>query len=305
VFLRSTDGGATWTSTAGVASGDQLVLPPDYPRDPRIFVGYAYQAPGLNNWWAPSFGESFRALPGPAGSIALPAGFNSGDPRVIVSTFSGVWSVDMATQVARPVVVETSHDGVPAVATAVGVGGTGVLAMTSSQAVAPGTVANLAAPSQARALWACPPGAPCSARSTVPVDFAARLTVSPAYAVDNTLLAYTWTTGAVLSRDGGSSFASVQLPAGASRVNFATFGVAAGGATPMWMVVQRSNGFALEFSPNLNGTWHEVDHGLPQITGAMGYVVAVAPHRVLYLSTTGLLCTVNDGGTWLPRCPAA
>ncbi len=306
VLLRSTDGGATWTSTAGVASGDQLVLPPDYPRDPRLFVGYAHQAPDLNNWWAPSFGDSFRALPGPAGSIALPAGFDSGDPRVIVSALSGIWSVDMATQVAHPLVVETSRNSVPAVATPVGAGGTGVLAMTSSQAVAPGTIASLVAPSQARTLWACPPGTPCRAQSTVPVDSDARLTVSPAYAIDNTLLAYTWTTGAVLSRDGGSSFTPVQLPPDAGRVNFATFGDPAGDATPMWMVVQHSNGFALEFSPNLNGAWHEVDHGLRQITGGTGYVVALAPHRVLYLSTTtGMLCTVDDGGTWSPRCPAA
>ncbi|HKB48265.1 MAG TPA: hypothetical protein VKC57_11250, partial [Ktedonobacterales bacterium] len=305
VLLRSTDGGATWTSTAGVASGDQLVLPPDYPRDPRIFVGYAYQAPGLNNWWAASFGESFRALSGPAGSIALPAGFDSGDPRVIVSALSGIWSVDMATQVSRPLLLDTRQGGTPALATPLGADGTGVLAVTSSQAVAPGAVGDLAAPSQARTLWECPPRSPCRARSAVPLKLDALLTISPAFAVDNTLLAYTWS-GAVLSRDGGASFAPVNVPVSATRIVFFAFGEASAAATPMWMVVQRSNGFGLEFSPNLNGTWHEVDHGMSQITGGPGYVVALAPHRDLYLSTSaGLLCTVNDGGTWSSRCPAA
>ena len=109
-----------------------------------------------------------------------------------------------------------------------------------------------------------------------------------------------------MSRDGGASFTSVNTPANASRIDFLTFGDASSGATSMWMVVERSNVFALEFSSTLNGTWHEVDHGLPQITGGTGYVVALGPHRVLYLSTkTGLLCTVNDGGTWSPRCATA
>jgi RNA polymerase sigma factor (sigma-70 family) len=305
VLLRSTDGGATWTARTGAPDGNQLVLPPDYPRDPSIFVGQSYGAAGTTDWSAGSFDEPFRALPVPAGSIALPAGFDSGDPRVIVSAASGVWSYNTTTQLVQPLMIETKAGVVPALATPLGSLRTGVLAMTSSQAVTPGTLERaVTMPADRMALWACPPPWACHLQATVPVSAGASLSTSPDYATDPVLVAYD-STRAVISRDGGNSFAPVSLPSGTSEVLSLSLG-STGSATSLWLVARHGRGFVLEFSPTVNGAWHQVDQGLPQITGTSGRVIALGAHRAVYLSNRGgFVCTDDDGGHWTPRCPAA
>ncbi|HEV7677179.1 MAG TPA: sigma-70 family RNA polymerase sigma factor [Candidatus Dormibacteraeota bacterium] len=305
VLLRSTDGGATWTSTSGVPDGDQIVLPPDYPRDPRIFVGYLNEAPGVSNWWTDGVYGTFAPLPGPPGAIALSAGFDAGDPRVMVSGRGGLWSYDMSSHVVRPLVVETQQGNETSVATPPGAPGAGVLAMTSSQAVTPGSAVDAATPSTSQLLWVCPPGSPCTQRGSVPLHLGARLAASPVYASDQTLLAYV-RERAMLSADGGSSFSDVAKPADAESISSMALGASPTGGTSMWMVVQRGTGFGLDFKPTLAGNWYQVDHGMPELTSGSGRVIVIDSHRALYLSTTaGFVCTSNDGATWSSRCPAA
>ncbi|HXA29590.1 MAG TPA: sigma-70 family RNA polymerase sigma factor [Candidatus Angelobacter sp.] len=305
VLLRSTDGGATWTASSGVPDGDQLVLPPAYPTDPRIFVGYQNEAPGATNWWAPSFASSFLPLPGPAGALALPAGFDSGDQRVIVSSASGVWSDDLISQVVRPLVVDPSGSGTRAVATPLGAMGTGVFAMTSTQAVTPGTIANAVATPGGLALWACPPSGPCEERATVPIAAPATLSLSPTFERDQTIAAAA-RDHAELSRDGGNTFVTLDAPRGTSGIVSLALGRLRTDSVPLWMVVQHGNAYALEFSPTSDGSWHEVGYGMPQITGGPGRVVVLGTSSVMYLSNAGgLLCTTDDGKTWATRCPAA
>jgi RNA polymerase sigma factor (sigma-70 family) len=305
VLLRSTDGGANWVSTSGVPDGDQIVLPPDYPRDGRIFVGYLNETPGASNWWTDGVYGTFAPLPGPPGSIALAAGFDAGDPRVIVSAQGGVWSYDTAAHLLRPLLVETQQGDQSSVATPSGAAAAGVLAMTSSQAVTPGTAIDVATPNTSQVVWECPPGAACQRRGAVPLQFGGRLAASPLFASDQTVLAY-GRDHAVLSRDGGSSFSDVAKPGDATLINSMTLGWSPAGGTSIWMVVERATGFGLDFKPSLAGGWHQVDHGLPQITSGSGRVIVIDSHRVLYLSTTGgFVCTANDGATWSSRCPAA
>jgi DNA-directed RNA polymerase specialized sigma24 family protein len=303
VLLVSPDGGMSWTASTGVPDGDQLVLPPDYPRDPRIFVGYQFEAPGMSNWWAPTFGAAFQPMLGPAGAIALPAGFDTGDERAIISTTTGVWSEDLARPVLHPLLVETRPDGSAAVATPLGAVGTGVLAMTTSSAVAPGAAANVAG-APGLTLWACPPGRACETRGAVPLQSANGLVTSRAFGADHTLAV--WAHDAVMtSSDGGTTFSALAIPAGATAVGSLTLGRGTSMVVPVWLVVQRGSAFALDLSTNADGNWHDVSDGLTQITGAPGRVIALGPHRTLFLSSAGgLLCTSNDGATWAPRCAA-
>jgi hypothetical protein len=306
VVLRSTDGGATWTSRPGPPDGDQLVLPPDYPRDPRIFVGYADEIAGAADYWAPAFGRYFRPLAMPAGALALSAGFDSGDERVIVSSRNGIWGLDWTTHVVQPLVVDPDLSGTPAITAPVGALTTGVLAITSSAAISATTITNALNSSPNLELWSCPPGQGCNATGSVPLDSEARLSASPGFAVDHTILAYT-RSRVVLSRDGGGSFQAMPLPPGSGPVNRVALGFPVDGRVPVWMLVQRGRyRFALEFAPSPSGPWSTVDGGLPQITNGDGTLLAVGPDRLIYLSSsTGFVCTANDGLSWSTRCPIA
>jgi hypothetical protein len=305
VLLRSTDGGATWTARSGAPDGNQLVLPPDYPHDPGIFVGHSAGAASTSDWFARSFDEVFTPLAMPSGPIALPAGYDAGDRRVVVSAAGGVWSYDMSANVTQPLVVEPRSGAASALATPLGSLQAGVLAMTSSAAVAPGdSDPPVSADPNTMTLWRCPPASACHAAATVPVGLGARLAAAPDYAVRPLLVAYLGSRAEV-SRDGGRSFAAMGLPDGTTWV--ASVALAAdGGATSRWLVAQRAQSVALEFSPSIDGAWHEVDYGLAQITATGGHVVPIGAHRVMYLSGSGgFVCTNDDGAHWEPRCPSA
>jgi DNA-directed RNA polymerase specialized sigma24 family protein len=304
VLLRSTDGGATWEARTGAPDGNQIVLPPAYPSDPRIFVGHAFGANGTSDWIAPSFDSNFVVLPVPAGSIALPAGFDSGDPRVLASTPSGVWSYDTATRVLEPLVLEPNHTAMPALATPTGSLDAGVFAMTSAQAVTPGTAARAASVSGHSTLWDCPPGAACSPSAEIPVGVGGNLAVAPNFAAAPALIAYS-NTEAVESADGGHTFAPLPLQDGATGVDQVSLG-AVGSSATLWIVAHRGTAIALEFAPTVGGGWHEVDHGLPQIISKAGHVVTLGGYRAMYLSGSGGFVCTNDGGArWTGRCPAA
>lgn len=300
VLLRSTDGGATWDSRRGAPDGNQIVLPPSFPRDPRVFIGNSSGATGARDWWAQSFDDSFAPLPVPAGSMALPAGYDEGDSRVVVSTASGVWSYDTSTQVVQPLVVETRPGVIPALATPLGAVRSGVLAMTSSQAVTPGTAGRIAAANPALTLWQCSPDTSCSTSSTVPLSFSASLSTAPDYATDPVLAAYQ-RTQALISTDGGQTFTGLPFQDGTTAIA----SLALGAGPSLWVVGWRGTAVTLEFSPSVSGTWHEVDHGLPQITAQPGLVVPLGTRSAMVLSGNGgFVCTNDAGGHWASRCPA-
>jgi RNA polymerase sigma factor (sigma-70 family) len=304
VLLRSTDGGASWTAKAGPPRGDELVLPPDYPHDSRIFVGYAEQVMGATDYWAAKFGDLFQSLPLPGGGLALAAGFDSGDPRIIASAYDDLWSLQWGSGAPTPLVVDASGVGAPSVAAPVGDVATGVLAMTSPNAVTPGTVTSAIDTSPGLKLWACPPAESCHVTGDVALPTGARLTASPEYAGDKTLLAYT-TDQALLSSDGGA-FEATTLPQSHAYIDRAALGFAESGSVPVWMLIDQANRFELEFESSPSGPWRSLDINLPQSTSGIGYIVPVGPQRVIYTSpATGFLCTADDGLSWSTRCPSA
>src|SRR5581483_9936367 len=93
VLLRSGDGGASWTADpmAMPPDADQVVLPPAYPTDPRVFVGSSALG-GVASYVVPRFGVAAVPLSLP-GQVALAAGFDGGDDRVFVAARTGVLSV--------------------------------------------------------------------------------------------------------------------------------------------------------------------------------------------------------------------
>jgi len=301
-LLMTTDGGATWQATSAPPRGDQIVLPPAFPQDPAIYVGYSSGQAGLTNFWSPHFGAPFEKLDGlPSGELSLPAGFDSGDPRVFASTPTGVWSRNLATGSLQPQLVET-QDATPATATPLRDPSLGLLALTSSQAL--GATASSLSTGNSDTLWSCPPAQSCTALGTVPLLPGARLVVSSHVGGDGTILAYQ--TGSLYaSTDGGHSFSAIDMPWNHAMFD-ALMATPTASGVALWSVVPRGSGFAVMVKPSLSAPWVEADGGNRGITAAGGSLVVVGAQRQLFFPAQGgLLCSVNGGVTWEARCPSA
>jgi RNA polymerase sigma-70 factor (ECF subfamily) len=82
LLLVSRDGGASWSRLAAEGRDDgHIVLPPAYPRDPRIF--------SISKQWlsvSDDGGRSFRVLSPAHGPATMSPGFSAGDPRILFGT---------------------------------------------------------------------------------------------------------------------------------------------------------------------------------------------------------------------------
>jgi RNA polymerase sigma factor (sigma-70 family) len=304
-LLITTDGGTTWAAQAGPPAGDQVVLSPTFPADPSIYVGYANGNGTLSNYWTPRFGRAFRPLAGlPPGAITLPAGFDRGDDRIIVATPTGIWSRDTHTGVVQPMILETAY-ATPSVTTSLDAPADGVMAMTTTRALAPGESASASALQSGEQLWSCPPGSPCQRVGSLPLLPGGVLLLSPSFNTDRTVIAYTGGGQFLASANGGGSFASIDLPAPRANKGDLMLGPSAAGVG-LWVTVRAPSGWALMAKTTVTSPWHEADAGNPSIRGTGGHVVVVGPQRLLFLlAQGGLLCSVNGGVTWEARCPAS
>ncbi|MDQ3756709.1 MAG: sigma-70 family RNA polymerase sigma factor [Actinomycetota bacterium] len=74
---KSTDGGVTWTRLPAEGfPGGPVLLPPAYPRDPRIFAGSLFVSE--------DGGATFRRLLATAGQATMSPLFSDGDPRILI-----------------------------------------------------------------------------------------------------------------------------------------------------------------------------------------------------------------------------
>ncbi len=304
VLLMTTDGGATWQATAGPPAGNQIALPPAFPQDPAIYVGYTQHSGTVGDYRSARFGDGWQLLTGaPAGTLAFPAGFDRGDNRLVVSNSGGVWSYDVVSGLVQPMIVEPN--GVqPALAMPTGTSNLGILVLSTSQAVAAGGTTDPTALTGGETVWACPPGRPCSRTANVALIPGAQLVASPAFQSDGTLLAYQ---GASLlaSSDAGGSFHSVSLPSTAVNAWSALLSSSPAGPA-IWATVSTGSGWELISKPSLDAPWRETDGGDQAITHQGGRLLVVGAQRLLFLlAQGGMRCSVNGGVTWEARCPAA
>lgn len=302
VLLQSLDGGMTWTATSGPpVAVTQLVLPPDYPADPRIFAGTDPYS-GFAPYVAARFGAPFQPISAlPAGQIAVSAQLTHGDPRLFVAALSGVWSLDLAAPAPALPHLEIGYsataEGDAAALTTPPSSATGadLLAWTPPLAVVPGTVAPPTSTSSS--LMACPGVGPCVTLSNLSIS-PWRLTA--AAGSPGTVIAYNWTS-VFVSRDEGRSFTNIHLPFGAAVAS----AVAVGPTGEVWV--------SLTFGPQRAGvvrltgatSWLDETHGDPVLRSHVGMLVAVGPRLVLdALPDAGYRCTALTSAAWSPRCPA-
>jgi len=303
VLLQSLDGGATWASTNGPpAQVNQLVLPPTYPNDPRIFAGVD-PVLGSSPYMAAAFGQQFQALTAlPPGQVAVSAHFDDGDPRLFAAGQTAIWSirVDVSSPVARDE-VDYSAGGatthvVAALATpAPSAGSPALLAWVPAPATVPGSPSGVPPLAQS-IIVACPASAPCTTMTTI-AAIPWRLTLHGPTAV----LAYNGRS-AYISHDGGASFATFSLPPDSSIVD----SIALGGTTlAPWVSFQRADKSVSVARLLPSGAWVDASGNSSAARTDLGQLVAVGADRIIEeFSTAGYRCTTIVGGPWASRCPA-
>ena len=293
VLLRSLDGGTTWTATDGPPTDvSQLVLPPGYPSDPRIFGGVS-PADAEAPYISAGFGAPYHRLTGlPAGLVATSADFDQGDERIFSSALSGVWSLRLGTHVPRQ---EIAYAAEPLTSNAVAAlatpspGGPAVLAWAPADSVVPGS---LTTPSFNSALFACsescvPEGSPGNLPRELVVDA-------------NSIIAYDWTSVAI-SEDGGVSFKALPLPPDA-----ATLASTVVVGRSLWVSYTRRNNATSIAHLTESGTWADATNHVALLGTHLANLVAVDRNRILaVLFGAGYRCTSIGTGEWLSRCPAA
>src|SRR5581483_7364594 len=169
VLFQSTDGGATWSASTVAAppASEQLALPPTYPADPRIFIGTNAQSGGAAYVLA-SFDSVPTPLVGPAGHVALAAGFDYGDNRVFVAAQGAVFAlmVEATPPTLTPVLTYPQWVGTASLVTPTDLAGAAVLVLAPPGTAAVGNVA--AGQTPAASIVACGAGPTCAVRGAAP-----------------------------------------------------------------------------------------------------------------------------------------
>jgi len=294
VLYQSTDGGHTWAGTAAPWGARQVVLPPDYPADQRIFLGAPADgtAPDYVMY---GFGGTTVPLPAPPGYLALAAGFGKGDDRVLIAGRSAVSSVDVADGRTALVLGYPGASNPALLATAPALSAVVAVVPTSPTEAAPAEPIG-----SAPGIYLCAtPKLGCVSHSSATAGWSA-VDGGPLLDTDPTLIGIVQN-HPVLSQDGGRTFTAVPLVTGATAVvqasvadgrvwgTFASAGVAA--RRLAWL------------SDDMSGTWHDMTSADAELA-RVAAVVAVNRNIVIALLINGAMrCSVDGGQTWAGRCP--
>jgi len=267
MLFRTSDGGASWQSTAVAVAGRQILLAPSFPTDPRIFVGQDPSSAAVD-WVSAGWGQPFAPLPFPpeaAGRLAMAGG------RLFSAGMGAVWSMEGAA--VAPVMVYPSTNAATVAAT----GGT-VYLLAPPHAVGAGATGT-AGP----LLFACAPD--CQLVGPVP------LTVAGPLAVAGQTVVAAAGPDLLASSDGGRHFRALAAPRSGAR----TIDTLATTPTAAWLV--RDGQLQVE------GITSTGSATIP-LAIAVRAVVPLTGSRVLgELADGGLLCSADGGTTWERRCP--
>lgn len=293
-MFQSTDRGSSWSVAEGPPAGDQVILPPTYPSDPRIFIGTDANS-GSPAFVASQFGALFTPINAtlPPGNIALAAGFDHGDPRVLAAGATVVSSYRIGDAAATPVAIYPSQGRPASLATPTGSATTAVMMLLPSAAQVIGETAELAGSASTPRVVACDVASfACHTVSSVSLPYVGGLVLSSHYAVDRTMLAFGGSQVAV-SSDGGATFSMTPTNApvrSAALVGSTAWAVAA--PIGAHVTLQRLEGNA----------WATLATAGTQL-GTGGLVVALTSSQLLYLPDgLGFLCSLDGGQSWTMGC---
>jgi RNA polymerase sigma-70 factor (ECF subfamily) len=291
-LFRSGDGGLTWSRLGATGfTGGTVLLSPNYPTDPRIFVG------GLNGLSvSDDEGASFRVLSPIGGDVAMSPGFANGDPRILIGAATGLVYDDSTGRVTPLTLAPIPANSALTFAFAPTYLSTGQMLVGSVTADPSGA--------QTSSVSLCDHQL-CGAPVALPgAAGAPQLVTSPRFAQDGVALAWA---GRHLyrSHDGGHSFVAVPLP-----TSGAVSSVTADGDGRVYLAIRPtsgSDGGGLFASTDGGRSWESLGAGTPLARGAL--TAAPLPDgRVLAAAVAGtgggLWCSADDGGSWGSQCAA-
>ncbi len=295
ILFQSPDGGATWLASraSAPAGAEQLALPPNYPADPRIFVGTNVTA-AATTFVIPQFGAAATPLPGPAGHLALSARFGHGDNRVFIAGQGTVVSVAVDAPAATPTPILAYPQWLvsPAdVETPSAADGADVVALAPQGTLIVGDPA--AGKSASTSIFACYQATSCVRRGAVS-DPAVGLAVSP-----SNLTAAVWSTASLsVSRDGGTTFTPRPVSGGDVVRSIAV------GSDRVWAITASPTGAtAVRWLSSDAGTWYDATSAADGLSRSLR-VIAIPGGPILdFLVGRGLRCTADGGLSWASRCP--
>ena len=312
-LMQTTDGGATWTSyPAPEAAG--ILLPPDYPRDPRIFFMYSsrLQDVGLCVEARISDGACTAdpRVPSNAGAMVLDPGFDAGHPIMYISTPGGVLAYNDATGTSRPLELNTSADvNGPPIAAASGAGPYAVYVLVTGTPLPQGMTVTREAPSAAAPLVGalhlvgCRHDGSCATLADWPGDVTTL--VAGRDDPSGSTVVGLGTGRLVVTTDAGATQRIVALPASAMVTNLQAIGSGAQVQVIAELVSQDSQHWRL-------GTWQAATGWLIRSMGAIAPAVSApieAPlgnGRVIIGVASaqggGVYCTADGGLHWSPLC---
>lgn len=289
VLFRSTDGGASWARLPAEGfDGVELLLPPAYGSDPRIFsagpLGLEVSEDGGD-----SFAPAAPGFSGSTGSAAISPGFNSGDPIILIGDQALMQYRDDIKTVgpSRPILGRGPLH--PAFSPTFQQDG--MILVGGVQVLDGGWVGSVF-----RCVGEVCSGAPLP----LPTGEPPKVVVSPDLAEEG--LAYAFTAnGLFASRDQGGSFSPVTLP-----FRLPVNAVAAGSDARLYVSTRAPS------TGGLGGIYISSDGGLtwthaesPLLSNGVTGVWTAGDHVLAALHFGGIACSADGGTTWAARCPAA
>jgi DNA-directed RNA polymerase specialized sigma24 family protein len=303
LLYKSTDGGATWALLAAKDRGHgDILLPPSYPADPRIFSA------GLNLSVSTDGGETFSVLAPAAGPARMSPLFSAGDPRILFGSSRSI-QVPVPTQYrdgevgVTPARLPLPPDFLP-MEFWFGPG----FADDHRTFVSGVELPRVHLPTEGSALdmyrplvYACDDS---GCRLALDLGFGGALAPSLAWSQhDPGVLVVANTFGVYRSTDGGRTFRQIEVAAAAEQVLFGQVVSAPDGQ--LFVSLYKGGVHQLFVSHDDGATWELVHQG----DGGSWGLVAL-PDGVLLDSRPsgpGVVCSLDGGATWLDPCtrPAA
>jgi photosystem II stability/assembly factor-like uncharacterized protein len=288
-LFHSTDGGATWTRLPAFGfEGGDVMLPPAYPADHRIFVGgpHALKVSADN-------GSTFTPLTPAGGYTAMSPAFSAGDSGILVGAIPG-WIYHDDTKAVTP------FDAVPE-STSTALSFAYAPAYPADHRIVVGgtdTSSNQNAIVSACDVSNCTTPAVLAGSTGTPAVMTSR-------SYSTTGLAYAWDVDKLYrSTDGGRLFAPLDLPLPA-----AIQAVTEDAQGALYVGVQQDTGHGsiggLFASHDAGSTWTRLGEGTPLDAGVLS-VIALPSGNILVGPYSnrggGLQCSSDGGRTWASRC---
>jgi len=293
VLFISHDGGATWQQRAASGfTGYDVLLPPDFPRDPRIF---AMAPEGLEV--SKNLGATFRVALPVQGEAAISPLFDAGDPRLLVANAS--------------VIEYWANQGLAKPALMVGPAGRWLTVEFSSTYQRDRTVfVGGVRPQNGAvrgAVYRCS-GEICGATDLPSEIDAPWVRVSPRFAKDH--LAYAFTSSALYrSTNGGGTFARLSTPFDRAHDVISDVLIDSPGAEGGILVAIQSSraGHAGVYrSLDAGVTWTRTTIAPSGFRSGVRAIYQAPGGRLFALGLTrGVVCSDDVGSTWTTRCAAA